>query len=118
MGRSGGQSPPCNSPRPKSSRPVKKTMSVSLRDQAIRFLVERRWPMLPSRGLQKKPCVGWKRLQEHLPTEEQLRQWDRKFRSERWGLVTGKLAGIPVVDFDGEAGAALLRRLDRTKGRQ
>src|ERR1039458_2447845 len=85
-------------------------MKASLTDQAIEFLVKRRWPMLPSRGPQKKPCVGWKRFQEQLPTPDQLRRWNREFRPERWGLVTGRLAGIVVVDFDGEKGTDLVQR--------
>jgi Bifunctional DNA primase/polymerase, N-terminal len=83
---------------------------ASLIDQAILLLVERRWPMLPSTGTQKKPCVGWKRFQKQLPTVEGLRGWDRKFRPERWGLVTGELAGIVVADFDGEKGIELMRK--------
>lgn len=65
--------------------------------------------MLPSAGHQKKPCVPWKRYQGQFPTADQLRQWDRKFRPERWGLVTGRLAGIVVVDFDGDAGQKLIK---------
>src|ERR1035438_4916908 len=78
-------------------------ISMSLPDQAIELLVKRRWPMLPSTGAQKKPCVGWKDFQDQPPTVEQLRWWERKFRPERWGLVTGKLSGVVVVDFDGES---------------
>ena len=66
--------------------------------------------MLPSTGPEKKPCVGWKRFQEQLPTVDQLRQWGRKFRPERWGLVTGALAGVVVADFDGETGIALMQK--------
>src|ERR1019366_1771237 len=85
-------------------------MTAGLTDQAIEFLVRRRWSMLPSRGPQKKPCVGWTEFREQLPTVAQLCQWGRKFRPERWGLVTGTLAGIVVVDFDGEKGAELVQR--------
>jgi hypothetical protein len=87
-------------------------MSASLTDQAIRFLVDRRWPMLPSNGSQKKPCVAWKQFQEQLPTVEQLRGWEREFRPARWGLVTGELAGIVVVDFDGDKGRELMQKWD------
>jgi len=87
-------------------------MNASLTDQAIRFLEERRWPMLPSKGPQKKPCVGWKIFQEQLPTVEQIRSWERNFKPARWGLVTGKLAGIVVVDFDGDQGRELMKKWD------
>ena len=85
-------------------------MSANLTDQAIELLVTRRWPMLPSTGAQKKPCVRWKGFQEQLPTVDQLHQWGRKFNPDRWGLVTGRLAGIVVVDFDGDAGRALMQK--------
>jgi hypothetical protein len=84
-------------------------MNARLLDQAIQFLADRRWPMLPSTGAQKKPCVGWKQFQNRLPSEAELRDWDRVFHSQRWGLVTGKLSGVVVVDFDGEKGIRLMR---------
>jgi hypothetical protein len=87
-------------------------MSAPLIDQAIQFLVERGWPMLPSAGTQKKPCVGWKPFQKQLPTVEELRAWDREFRPERWGVVTGALAEVVVADFDGEQGCELMQKWD------
>jgi hypothetical protein len=74
-------------------------MAVNLTDQAIKLLVEKRWPMLPSAGPSKGPCVAWKEFQERLPTPEQLREWGRRFTVKRWGLVTGKLSGIVVLDL-------------------
>jgi hypothetical protein len=85
-------------------------MSESLTDQAIRFLVERGFPMIPSRGREKGPCVKWKVFQIQLPTIEQLREWDEKFGPERWGLVTGRLSRRVVVDFDGEQGLEWMRK--------
>jgi hypothetical protein len=85
-------------------------MHADLTNQAIQYLVERHWPMLPSIGKQKRPCVGWKEFQEHLPTADQLRQWGRKFRPDRWGVVTGRLACNVVADFDGEKGIALMQK--------
>ena len=66
--------------------------------------------MVPSTGLKKAPCVPWKMFQEQLPTTDQLRQWGCKFKPARWGLVTGKLAGVVVVDFDGDQGRALMQK--------
>ena len=87
-----------------------KMQSASLIDQAVAFLVERHWPMLPSTGPQKKPCVSWKEFQKRLPTVDELRRWDRKFRPVRWGLVTGELAGDVVADFDGDEGRKLMQK--------
>jgi hypothetical protein len=83
---------------------------MNLIDQAVKLLIGRGFPMLPSTGASKKPCVNWKEFQKRLPTADQLREWDRKFHPEKWGLVTGALAGIVVVDFDGAEGTALMRK--------
>jgi hypothetical protein len=85
-------------------------MSADLTHQAIELLVKRRWPMIPSRGDSKGACVEWKRFQEQLPTVEELREWDQRLKPERWGLVTGKLSGVVVLDFDGEMGIELMRK--------
>jgi hypothetical protein len=85
-------------------------MSKSLTDQAIRFLVEWGLPIIPSRGANKGPCVPWKVFQEQLPTVEQLRGWEREFRPEGWGLVTGRLSRRIVIDFDGEQGRDLMQK--------
>jgi hypothetical protein len=89
-----------------------KNSTADLTDQAVQFLVERGWPMIPSAGVEKKPCVGWKRFQEKLPTVAQIREWSRKHKPQRWGLVTGRLAGVVVVDFDGDQGRKLTREWD------
>ena len=82
---------------------------MDLVDLAVELLVTKRWPILPSRGAQKKPCVPWLRFQRELPTAEQIRGWEHRFHPERWGVVTGSLAGIIVADFDGEKGVKLMR---------
>ena len=38
-----------------------------------------------------------------------MEDWARKFDPVRWGVVTGKGAGIVVVDFDGDAGREWMR---------
>jgi Bifunctional DNA primase/polymerase, N-terminal len=80
-----------------------------LTDRAIRLLAEKQWPMLPSAGSSKGPCVMWGEFQRRLPGVDQLRNWDREFRPQRWGVVTGALAGIVVADFDGDYGCALMK---------
>ena len=62
---------------------------MTLTDQAIKLLVERGLPMLPSGGASKGPCVKWKAYQKRLPTAEQLREWGQQFKPRRWGFVTG-----------------------------
>jgi hypothetical protein len=85
-------------------------MSNSLTDQAIRFLEELGLSMVPSRGLEKKPCVQWSRFQKQLPTVKQLREWSGPVTPDRWGFVTGQLSERVVVDFDGERGREWMRK--------
>lgn len=85
-------------------------MCSDIADRAVDFLVDRHWPMIPSTGSSKRPRVRWKRFQEQLPTVYLLREWDRRFKPERWGLVTGKLAAVVVADFDGDEGLELMQK--------
>ena len=85
-------------------------MNDSLTDQAISFLVEWGFAMIPSSGRDKSPCVPWKVFQEQLPTVEQIQHWSKKFRPERWGLVTGRLSRRVVVDFDGDKGLEWMQK--------
>jgi hypothetical protein len=84
-------------------------LAERLTDQAIRFLVECSFPVVPSKGSVKGPCVPWKMYQEQLPTVEQIHAWGKKFHPERWGLVTGRLSRRVVIDFDGEQGLERMR---------
>lgn len=86
------------------------TGAQQLTDQAAQLRLGKRWAMLPSTGREKGPCVDWKVFQGELPTAEQIREWGREFRPLRWGVVTGKLAGLVVVDFDGDQGLALMKK--------
>ena len=86
------------------------TNAQQLTDQAVQLRLGRRWPMLPSTGRKKTPCVLWKRFQTELPPADQLRQWARQFKPERWGLVTGELSEVVVADFDGELGIRLMHK--------
>jgi hypothetical protein len=84
-------------------------MNANLTDQAVKLLVERGWPVFPC-SLKKVPCIKWKRLQEQLPTAAEIREWGREFRPPMWGIVTGNLSCVVVIDFDGAEGIALMRK--------
>jgi len=114
MGRSCGPDPVEEHPKTRLATTADSNrqhpMSDNLTDSAIRLLVERGFPMIPSNGTEKSPCVAWKVFQTRLPTVEQLSVWAKKFRPERWGLVTGRLSRRVVVDFDGEQGREWMRK--------
>lgn len=48
----------------------------------------------------KKPEVEWADWQNQLPSEEQIREWWGKWPNANVGIITGKVSGISVIDFD------------------
>ena len=101
---------------PKSLHAVGKPKQDIL-PEALKFL-RRGLPMIPvgatrgaATGSSKNPCVKWKLFQERLPTEIELRQWQRNFAPSAWGIVTGALSKRIVLDFDGDEGVKTMQRM-------
>jgi len=84
-------------------------MSQELLGQAIALLTGKHWPLIPATGNGKVPCVKWKRFQQQCPTPDELRAWERVHKPTGWAVVTGTVAGIIVVDFDGDTGVEWLK---------
>jgi P4 family phage/plasmid primase-like protien len=61
-------------------------------------------------GADKKPLVKWKRYQTQQTTWDDMHTWSDIFgsRIKGWARITGQLAGVIVLDFDGESGRAFL----------
>lgn len=58
--------------------------------------------VIPSGGGEKgkKPLVNWKEFQRQQPTEDELESWQQDLSPQLWGIVTGALSGLVVVDAD------------------
>lgn len=69
-----------------------------------------KYPLLPIGQGKKTPVVkGW---QKHdVTTEEQLKEWEDKFKGINYGLLTGKKSGVVAVDVDGEYGRKKYREM-------
>ncbi|MFC1865790.1 bifunctional DNA primase/polymerase [Chloroflexota bacterium] len=63
--------------------------------QALRNLG---YSVVPSKG--KHPLVKWKPYQERLPTDAEHKSWRNNLKPELYGVITGKLSGVVVVDCD------------------
>jgi len=48
----------------------------------------------------KRPLVKWTPYQSKLPSEKEVRYWYSKFPDAGVAIITGKISGIVVVDFD------------------
>jgi len=48
----------------------------------------------------KAPLVNWTEFQSKLPDDDQLSQWEQEFHPRLWGIVTGQVSGVVVIDAD------------------
>lgn len=48
----------------------------------------------------KAPLVNWTEYQHRQPTEGELEKWQRELNPQLWGIVTGAISGLVVVDAD------------------
>jgi putative DNA primase/helicase len=85
--------------------------------------IQCKWSVIPL-DLDKRPVktggtfpdgnlkrLRWKPYQERLANEQEIRIWQKKYTPTAWGVVTGSISGIVVLDFDGEKGKATLEQL-------
>jgi len=66
-------------------------------EMAIGYL--KRASILPV-GKDKKPLIPWKEFQSRKPTEEEVKEWFRKFPDMNIGIITGKISDLIVVDVE------------------
>ncbi len=59
----------------------------------------------------KRPLIEWQRYQTEQVTEELLGNWRQQFPSCEWGIVTGPISSILVLDIDGEEGRKSIEAL-------
>src|SRR5262245_52161490 len=68
----------------------------------------RGWSVIPI-GSNKKPIINaWKPSQTTAATRDVVRDWASFPDLAGWSVITGKVSGVVVIDFDGESGLAHL----------
>jgi len=78
--------------------------------EAAQRAVHRGWSVIPVRA-SKAPAVStWTRWQSEAPNASDIQRWQR-LDPAGWAVVTGRVSGLFVLDFDGAEGVALHRRL-------
>lgn len=102
------------SPEPKVTLETEKTPIVKpesdISDIAYKLLTLG-YSVIPSGGSDtgKAPLVDWKPFQEVAPTEEQFQDFC-KLKPLLWGIVTGKVSGVVVLDSDTPESAAIVKK--------
>jgi hypothetical protein len=76
-------------------------MIVTLLDEVLKYY-SYGFSMIPSGGgtSGKAPLIAWVEYQKRLPTIEELKEWEGKFHPHLWGVVTGAISRIFVIDCD------------------
>lgn len=71
-------------------------------DTALHYL-RRGWSVIPINPESKRPLVAWTQFQSRLASTAEVRQWYAEWPDAGVGIVTGRVSGLVVVDFDGQA---------------
>jgi hypothetical protein len=103
------------SPSPSGGSPGRAVAPTDSTLAWARFYAGLGWSVVPVRPGEKIPAIPWAGFQQARPPMAQLDDW---FTVGGYGIgiVTGRVSGIFVLDFDGEAGQDLLARLEREHG--
>lgn len=86
-----------NSPRQgKGQARPQSTLDIAFKLHTLGFCV------IPSGGGEtgKAPLVNWAEYQHQLSTESDLNHWETTLHPKMWGMVTGAISGVVVVDAD------------------
>jgi hypothetical protein len=60
------------------------------------------YSVIPSGGgeTHKLPLVKWQQYQTRKSTEDELENWQQELHPKLWGIVTGYISGLVVIDAD------------------
>jgi hypothetical protein len=66
------------------------------------------YSVIPCEPKGKKPLVRWEMYQTVRPDEKRIEKWWTQHPNANIGIITGKISGILVLDYDGNEGDATL----------
>jgi hypothetical protein len=93
------------------------TNTITPLDWALKYL-NNGLSVIPVKGLYyssderdiKTPFIKWQPYTQRLPSEEEVLSWFQRFEKAGVAIVTGKVSGIVVVDFDSSDAIEFARR--------
>lgn len=104
------------SPSETRNNTIEQKRSHGAEGRAPLWALVKNWSVIPCDSA-KHPLVKWRLFQNRPATKNELFTWsngENTFRGEQpvcWGVVTGAISGLVILDFDGEAGLATMKRL-------
>lgn len=75
-----------------------------LGDAALAYLKQGRSVVPVAPGKKYPPLLKWEPYQSKLPTEAEVAGWWEETPDANIALITGRISGISVIDFDGDEG--------------
>ncbi len=87
-------------------------VSAKFEKAALAYL-QRGWSVIPMRKRDKRPAISWQGFQSVRASEQQVRDWYRRWPDANVGIVTGVISGLVVLDVDTRHGGDdSLKRLE------
>lgn len=74
-------------------------MTKKIGQLALEYL-RRGWSVIPIRPHDKRPTIRWLEYQHRLATEDEIKEWYRRWPDGNVGIVTGVVSGLVVLDID------------------
>src|SRR5579864_4446708 len=62
------------------------------------------WSLIPIKPRSKEPLIPWKEFQIRKASSVEIKEWFRKYQDCNFGVVTGNISRLVVVDLDGIKG--------------
>lgn len=79
-------------------------------DPVARALLRSGWSVIPHRET-RSGFFSWREFQSRRPTKSEVQDWAASYPGAMWGVVTGQISGVLVLDFDGDEGLATMESL-------
>lgn len=67
---------------------------------ALKLNTEFGFNVIPLKHGEKTPLISWKRYQTKKVTEDDIERWHETHPDCNWGVITGAVSGIVVIDCD------------------
>jgi len=67
------------------------------------------WSIIPVKA-DKRPHIKWQDYRTTKPDAAMITRWHDQYNPSAWGVVTGAISRVIVLDFDGEQGRIALER--------
>lgn len=66
-------------------------------------------------GQDKVPLISWREFQERIASEEEIKEWWRKYPQANVGIVTGEISNLTVLDCDSQLAHEYVQQIYKGK---